>query len=95
MNAVMIGVEADWTNSDTRDAFYWIEFSFLVLFTIEIMLKLFGFGRLFWTDTWNLIDFTIVAASIMEVGLHPPPLSPIIVPRIASCTSYITLYALS
>lgn len=70
MNAVMIGVEADWTNSDTAAAFDWIEFTFLVFFTIEIILKLFGFGKLFWTDTWNLIDFTIVAASIVEAILE-------------------------
>jgi len=40
-----------------------------LFFTVEICFKLLGFGWLFWTDGWNLIDFVIVAISLVEVAM--------------------------
>ncbi len=37
----------------------------IVIFTIEIALRIFAHGRNFWRDGWNLFDFTIVAIALM------------------------------
>ena len=40
---------------------------FVFLFTIEILLKLFGFGVLFFFDNWNNVDLVVVTVSGGEI----------------------------
>ncbi len=37
----------------------------LLIFTIEITLRIIAYGRAFWRDGWSLFDFAIVAISLM------------------------------
>lgn len=67
LNAIQIGIEADWTNDSNEATFDLIEMIFLGFFTVEVGLKLFGFGLLFFTDEWNNADGLIVGLSIVEV----------------------------
>ncbi len=40
----------------------------IVIFTVEIMLRLCAYGRKFFTDGWNNFDFIIVAISLVPTG---------------------------
>ena len=40
-----------------------IELVFIVLFCIEMALKLIAMRHLFWFDGWNVLDFVIIGAS--------------------------------
>ncbi len=43
---------------------------FILIFTIEILLKIFSFGKKFWKffyDSWNLFDFFIVAIALLPI----------------------------
>jgi len=46
-----------------------IEMVFLALFVGEILLKMVGFGWLYWNDNWNTIDFIIIFLAVIEVIL--------------------------
>ena len=63
-NAVLIGVEADYGD----DSAIWgvLEMIFLVCFTLELVMNLIGYGRLFFTDGWNLLDFFVVVFSLID-----------------------------
>mmetsp|Transcript_25247 Transcript_25247/g.58120 ORF Transcript_25247/g.58120 Transcript_25247/m.58120 type:complete len:771 (+) Transcript_25247:75-2387(+) len=43
---------------------------FGIVFTIEIILRMCGFGRRFWKEIWNLFDTVIVLFWLAEVLLH-------------------------
>ena len=45
-----------------------INYIFTVIFTIEIILKLLGFGMSFWYEAWNIFDFTIVFCSYIDIA---------------------------
>jgi len=45
---------------------YVIEICFLTVFTIELGLNLFGFGKIFWEDWWNWIDTFIIVVSLVD-----------------------------
>jgi len=67
VNGILIGVEADFGGSKMWD---YIEISFLVIFTVEVALKVVAYGRLFFQDPWNIMDFTIVVLSLAEYALN-------------------------
>lgn len=58
INAICIGIETDGHGS--FDTWMITESLFNVIFAIEVMLKWFGFGLLFWTDNWNIADVVTV-----------------------------------
>jgi len=66
LNGVLIGVEADHPDDDFWDP---VEYGFVLIFIFEISVKLIGFGSIFWTDWWNVMDFLIVAASVFDIVL--------------------------
>ncbi len=47
---------------------YWFDVFALSVFTIEIILKIYAYGKNFFKDPWNLFDFTIVAISLMPTS---------------------------
>jgi hypothetical protein len=54
--------------------FYVVDVIFLVLFLIEIILKLFGLGLIYLKDALNAVDCVIIVASIvMTVRGRPSP----------------------
>jgi len=64
VNAVIIGVEADY--GDDSLGWLMVELAFLVIFTTELVLNLIGFGKIFFLDPWNWIDFFVVASSLLD-----------------------------
>ena len=65
INGVLIGVQADHDNGGSEWAL--IELVFTVLFIIEILMKLIGFGMYFWFDAWNVADISIIAISVVQM----------------------------
>jgi len=69
LNSVLIGAE---TSSKVMDSFgAYIDFfdlAILVLFSIEIILKIFVYRLSFFKSSWNLFDFGIVAISIIPAA---------------------------
>lgn len=65
INAVCIGVETDGHGS--FDTWMVTESIFNVIFAVEVIAKLFGFGLLYFTDTWNIADLVTVVFSWVEV----------------------------
>jgi len=73
LNAVMIGVEADWTvkhpGKDLPTPFEIIDYGFTLIFTLELTLRLIAEGRSFllWKNanlSWNIFDSSIVLLSV-------------------------------
>jgi len=63
INAVLIGLQADypeWTDWESIERF------FLFLFTVELILNLIGFGRMYWEDAWNWMDASIIAVCLAD-----------------------------
>jgi len=62
VNAVTLGLETD---AEVRDKYgttlLWIDRIILVVFTAEIMLKLYAYRQAFFQSGWNLFDFAVVA----------------------------------
>ena len=63
-----------------HDAFLKVDLCFLVFFTLEIVVKLYGFGAAYLRDLFNLVDaaivlgsfvITVVAIDIGEIDLTP------------------------
>ena len=63
-----------------HDAFLKVDLCFLVFFTVEIVVKLYGFGAAYLRDLFNLVDaaivlgsfvITVVAIDIGETDPHP------------------------
>lgn len=62
LNALTLGLETSSTiMEDYGTILFVIDRLFLLLFSIEIILKLVVFRWRFWKGSWNLFDFTIVA----------------------------------
>jgi len=56
-------------NSANDPAWAVIEAIFIIVFSVEIGLKLVAFKAVFWYDYWNIMDFAIVAVSVLEILL--------------------------
>ncbi|MFY0625077.1 MAG: ion transporter [Reichenbachiella sp.] len=69
INSVSIGMETSkpWMESYGR----WFDFvdnAILMVFVLEIVLKLYAFGFKFFKDAWNIFDFTIVAIAVIPAA---------------------------
>jgi voltage-gated sodium channel len=69
---ILAGVETDAALVERhKDLLKLLDGSVLAIFTIEIILKLFTFGKQPWRyfrDGWNIFDFTIVAVCLLPIG---------------------------
>ena len=57
------------TADDLGAAFFYLELSFTILFTVELAWNMFSYW--FWDffgDSWSLFDFAVVITSIASVG---------------------------
>jgi len=64
VNALAMGAEADNTGDDT--VFQILEYFFLAVFTVELICNLIGFGKLYFADSCNTLDFIIVIISWID-----------------------------
>ena len=69
VNSLLIGLE---TSSEVMTKYGLIIDAFdmviLVMFTIEIVLKLFIYRLKFWTNPWDIFDFIVIAISILPAA---------------------------
>ncbi|HKJ62895.1 MAG TPA: ion transporter [Hyphomicrobiales bacterium] len=66
INALAMGLETSQTAvAMTGSLLRIIDNTVIAIFTVEITLRIYAFGRSFWRDGWSLFDFTIVAIALM------------------------------
>ncbi len=66
LNAVVLGLETDHALMDrVGPLLVALDKACLVVFVIEITLKLLGFRGLFWHSGWNIFDFVVVAVALV------------------------------
>lgn len=84
VKAVMIGIELDHSGED-NSMYATLELCFLVVYMLELLLNMFGFGLLFFVDMWNWyhwlrmhagdswppcrLDILIVASCVVDLML--------------------------
>ncbi|GEN87365.1 ion transporter [Oceanobacillus sojae] len=71
LNAIIVGLETyPAINQRYAASLYWIDAVLLIIFMVEIMIRIIGSYSLahFFKNPWNVFDFVIVAASILFVG---------------------------
>lgn len=62
VNGILVGIETDHNIAGWE----YISTSFLIIFCLEVFVKLFGTGCVYWQDLWNLLDFVIIALAVVE-----------------------------
>ncbi|XP_056292923.1 sodium channel protein type 8 subunit alpha-like isoform X2 [Pseudoliparis swirei] len=65
LNMVTMMVETDDQNDDTELVLYWVNFIFVVVFTVEFVLKLFALRHYYFTNGWNIFDVVVVILSVV------------------------------
>lgn len=69
LNSVLIGAETSPFIMDSVGSYIdFIDLAILVLFTLEIILKIFVYRSDFFKSSWNLFDFFIVAISLVPAA---------------------------
>ncbi|XP_033612299.1 sodium channel protein type 7 subunit alpha [Fukomys damarensis] len=82
LQAMIMMTESDDQSRQMDIALYWINATFVMLYTVECILKLISFHCYYFTVVWNILDFMVVIFSItglllpMTVGYYlvPPTL---------------------
>ncbi|XP_053300711.1 sodium channel, voltage gated, type VIII, alpha subunit b [Pleuronectes platessa] len=69
LNMVTMMVETDDQSDETELVLYWVNFIFIVVFTIEFVLKLFALRHYYFTNGWNIFDVVVVILSIVGMFL--------------------------
>ncbi|XP_052005088.1 LOW QUALITY PROTEIN: sodium channel, voltage-gated, type I-like, alpha [Xyrauchen texanus] len=69
LNMVTMMVETDDQTEEMDNVLYWINFTFIVLFTCECLLKMFSLRHYFFTNGWNVFDFVVVIMSVVGMFL--------------------------
>ncbi|XP_021421469.1 sodium channel protein type 8 subunit alpha isoform X5 [Oncorhynchus mykiss] len=69
LNMVTMMVETDDQSDETENILYWVNFIFIVAFTIEFVLKLFALRHYYFTNGWNVFDTVVVILSIAGMFL--------------------------
>lgn len=69
INAITIGFETNHSLMErSGEIFNQFDFVILVIFILEIVLKIYAYGWRFFTNAWNLFDFFIVAIAAMPAA---------------------------
>nr|AAK55442.2 Nav1.4a [Sternopygus macrurus] len=69
LNMVIMMVEADDQSEEKENVLYQINIIFIVIFTGESLLKLFGLRHYFFTIGWNIFDLIVLILSIIGILL--------------------------
>ena len=65
-NAILLGLEtSDDIMAQAGSLIFLLDQLCLLVFVVELALKMFAQGKAFWRNGWNLFDFAIVAASLV------------------------------
>ena len=69
INAITLGLEtSDAVTAQVGDVLVGLERLVIAVFVVEIAIKLYAFGLRFFQSGWNLMDFTIVAVSLVPAA---------------------------
>jgi len=69
INAFVIGIETDKRNPYLESQLGWdiVEWMFLVVFTIEMLMRFYHWGKRYFCDGWNIFDFVLVSSGYFSV----------------------------
>ena len=67
LNMVQMAMLYNGQPSTYESALSIINYVFTGIFTVEILLKLVGFGCNFWYEAWNIFDFIVVICSYVDI----------------------------
>uniref|UniRef100_H0VQI0 Sodium voltage-gated channel alpha subunit 7 n=1 Tax=Cavia porcellus TaxID=10141 RepID=H0VQI0_CAVPO len=70
LQAIIIMMESDEQSPQMYAVIFWINSTFVILYTAECVLKLISFHCYYFTSIWNILDFMVVVFSI--TGLFLP-----------------------
>ncbi|MEC1158657.1 MULTISPECIES: ion transporter [Cytobacillus] len=71
LNAILVGIETyPSVYEPHHQVFTLIDYLLLAIFTIEIILKLVAYRGTYFRNGWNLLDFSIVALSLIFISTH-------------------------
>jgi voltage-gated sodium channel len=71
LNAILVGIETyPSVYEPHHQVFVLIDHVLLAIFTIEIILKLVAYRGTYFRNGWNLLDFSIVALSLIFISTH-------------------------
>lgn len=69
LNMVTMMVETDEQSPEKELVLYWVNVTFIVIFTGECSLKLIALRRHYFSVGWNIFDFVVVILSIVGGSL--------------------------
>ncbi len=67
LNLVQMAMLYEDASPDFLNALDIVNYIFTGIFTLEVILKLFGYSWSFWYDAWNIFDFFIVLCSYVDI----------------------------
>jgi len=68
-NTFVLGFVWYMQSQDILDVLNVFNYAFMIIFTIEAVLKIIAQRAHYFTDSWNLFDFTVVAMTIVILGI--------------------------
>jgi len=74
-NAAQIGLSIEFTGEGWDDLWDILEHFFTAVFALEMIAKVVVLRRLYFSDYWNLLDFTLVWCAIIDTWLITPFMS--------------------
>ncbi|XP_053401964.1 sodium channel protein type 4 subunit alpha B-like isoform X1 [Mercenaria mercenaria] len=69
LNMVTMTMEHYGQTETFTDTLYWVNFSFIVIFTAECVMKLLALRQYYFKIPWNVFDFVVVVLSILGLAL--------------------------
>ncbi|KAJ8309553.1 hypothetical protein KUTeg_014427 [Tegillarca granosa] len=69
-NMVSMALEHHNMSETMESALDWINLSFIVIFTLECILKIIGLRHYYFKIPWNIFDFVVVVLSILGVAMR-------------------------
>ncbi|KAM9304816.1 sodium channel protein type 2 subunit alpha-like [Gastrophryne carolinensis] len=69
LNMVTMMIETDNQSKEMENRLYWINVVFIILFTMEFLLKLISLRQYYFTIGWNIFDLVVVILSIVGMFL--------------------------
>jgi hypothetical protein len=68
-NIVIMMIATNDQTSDTSNTLDRLNFAFSIVFMIEAFFKLCTFGKAYFISGWNIFDFFVVMASVLDIVL--------------------------
>ena len=76
-NFVANCIEAEYNLQDSGfgNTYAWLDLAFTIIFTIEVLVRLFAYSFSFFYDGWNILDILIVGVSVFAAWANLDPAS--------------------